>query len=80
MSLYKRKPTPPIEAVQFTDPNNPPPGVQQGLAEGHFYVVALQGKRIEVSVGEWIVTEQSAPDRHYPIAHHEFQRLYEPET
>jgi hypothetical protein len=78
--LFNRKPTPPIEAEQFLDSANPPRGVQQSLVEGKFYVVTLQGQRVHVELGEWIVREDARPDGHYcyPIADGEFQRLYEP--
>lgn len=76
MALYTRKPTT-VDAEQFTDPRNPPRGVSPH-AYLDFAVTTLQGVKVGVRVGEWIVREAANPERFYPIADDEFRRIYEP--
>jgi len=45
---------------------------------GLHQVVTLQGMKVGVRVGEWIVREPSNPERFYPIADDEFRKIYEP--
>lgn len=80
MSLYKRKPSEPIEATQFVDPSELPNGVSEhktGLGQSYWAVTTMQGQSVRVSPGEWIVNERGCGGaRHYPIADDEFRRLY----
>lgn len=82
MALYKRKPSEPIEAELFVDPQKPPRGVAEHDAasgERYFTVTTIQGQSVRVHPGEWIVAERSGGgQRFYPIAPSEFDRLYEP--
>ena len=75
MATYRRKPTT-VDAEQFTDIENPPRGVE--LSSGMHVVTTLQGMKVGVRLGEWIVREPASPDRYYPIADAEFRRIYEP--
>ena len=77
MAIYRRKPTM-VDAEQFTDVARPPRGVTFGHLSGMHEVVTLQGMKVGVRLGEWIVREPSNPDRFYPIADAEFHRIYEP--
>ena len=79
MALYRRKPTT-VDAEQFTDAANPPRGVAFGHLSGMHEVVTLQGMKVGVRLGEWIVRENSNPERYYPIADAEFRRIYEIEA
>lgn len=74
MTTFRSKPTT-IEAEQFLDTNNPPPGVQQ--QDWIFYVVTIQGERVPVHVGEWIIKEPTG-DGYYPCADEVFQKRWEP--
>lgn len=65
-----------IDAEQFTDPENPPRGVLRD--GGTFYVVTIQGTKIVVKPGEWIVKEDGAGDQYYPIAPEVFAKRYRP--
>lgn len=82
MPLYKRKPSDPIEAVQFVDPAELPHGVSEhwsNSGERYWTVTTMQGENVRVRPGEWIVAERGCGGaRHYPVAADEFQRLYEP--
>jgi hypothetical protein len=80
MAIYKRKPSEPIDAEQFTDQWNPPRGVTECKAsagETYFTVTTMQGQNVRVHPGEWIVAERCGGERYYPIAPDEFERLYE---
>lgn len=77
MAIYMRKPTS-VDAEQFTDIDNPPRGVTLSHLSGMHEVVTLQGMKVGVRIGEWIVREPSCDDRYYPIADAEFRRIYEP--
>lgn len=79
MPLYRRKPTT-VDAVQFDDYVRPCRGVvidKDTAPTPTAYVTTMQGQKVAVSVGEWIVRE---PDglHYYPIADAEFRRIYEP--
>ncbi len=74
--LFRKRPVH-VEAVRFTDPEKPPPGVTAAL-HGQFFVTTIQGVPTPVSVGEWVITESADPRFHYPCADAEFRRLYEP--
>lgn len=77
MPKFRNKPRI-IDAEQFTHKSNPPRGVLQGDGDpNRFYVVTIQGMRISVSLGEWIVVE-SDREHYYPIQDQEFQRMYDP--
>ena len=82
MALYKRKPSDPVDAEQFTDQWNPPRGVAEHKSksgETYFTVLTIQGQSVRVHPGEWIVAERGGGgERFYPIAPDEFARLYEP--
>lgn len=77
MPIYRRKPTT-VDAVQFTDIEKPPRGVQ--FINGRFAVTTLQGQVVGVKVGEWIVQERSNSQRFYPVADEEFRKIYEAES
>lgn len=44
--------------------------------DGNPYVTTIQGRKVEVSDGEWIVRESDGI-HYYPIADAEFKKLYE---
>jgi hypothetical protein len=81
MPIFKRKPTL-VDAEQFLDPDNPPRGVEithlddPSMNRRH-HVTTMQGRQVDVSVGEWIVAEADGV-HFYPIANAEFERIYEP--
>jgi len=78
---YRRKSYADIDAVQFTDLDAPPRGVTAHTAkttgETYFVVETIQGKRVRVHPGEWIVSEGDGV-HHYPISPDKFAELYEP--
>jgi len=76
---FRRKPTT-VQAEQFTDYTRPCAGVKIGQDDRtspHAYVITMQGRKVEVSIGEWIVAEPDG-EHYYPIADAEFRRIYEP--
>lgn len=75
--LYRRRPQPPVRAYQFMGEGGPTEGVYPD-GSGRPSVITIQGQLVPVCPGEWVVTEPSNPNRHYPIADSEFRRLYEP--
>ena len=75
--MFRRKPTT-VDAEQFTDISSPPRGVTFSHLSGTHEVVTLQGMKVCVRLGEWIVREAANPERFYPIADDEFRRVYEP--
>ena len=82
MKKYKTKQITEIEAEQFLPPNQIPSGVMNvySSVDGTTYsgqVVTIQGERVNVKPGEWIVRESDNPDRYYPIADAVFKRKYE---
>ena len=80
MSLYNRRPSAPVDAEKFVDAKYPPRGVEIDWLHGIHptaYVTTLQGQRVPVGIGEWIIKEASGPG-YYPMADSEFERLYEP--
>lgn len=80
MSLYRRRPSAPVDAEKFVDPRHPPRGVGIEWLHGVHpvaHVTTLQGQRVPVGIGEWIIKEAAGPG-YYPIADSEFERLYEP--
>jgi len=77
MPMFRRKPTT-VDAEQFTDIANPPRGVTFCHLSGMHEVVTLQGVKVGVLLGEWIVRESTCPERFYPIQDDEFRRIYEP--
>ena len=81
MAKYRAKQITEIEAEQFLPPNQIP-GVFNvyGSPDGTIYsgqVWTIQGERVNVKAGEWIVQEPDNPDRFYPIADEVFKRKYE---
>ena len=77
MAIYRRKPTE-VDAEQFTSVSSPPRGVRWSATSEMYLVTTLQGMEVGVRIGEWIVREPANPERFYPIADVEFQRIYEP--
>lgn len=81
MAKYIAKKTKIIEAEQFLPPYQIPKGVINvyGSPDGKTYsgqVWTIQGERVNVKAGEWIVQEEGNPDRYYPIADDVFRKLY----
>lgn len=82
MAKYRAKQITEIEAEQFLPPNQIPKGVSNvyGSTDGTTYsgqVWTIQGERVNVKAGEWIVQEPDNPERYYPIADEVFKRKYE---
>lgn len=83
MPMYRKKPKT-VDAVQFTDEANPPRGVRIGVLDGDldvlphncFYVETIQGQRVVVQVGEWIIDEGDAV-HFYPCADSVFRKDHE---
>jgi hypothetical protein len=67
------------EAVQFTDPADPPHGVFTRHTDGAFYVFTMHGQRAEVVLGDWIIAEPM-PGRYYPCKQEVFERRWEAAT
>ena len=76
MPMFRRKPTT-VDAEQFTDITKPPRGVLWSEPSGMYVVITLQGMRVGVRLGEWIVKENGWPDRYYPVADSVFRETYE---
>lgn len=76
MARFRKRPVE-VDAEQFTDPNNPPRGVNV-FTPGRFYVTTKQGENVFVKEGEWIIAENDPPGRFYPCDPAEFARIYEP--
>jgi hypothetical protein len=69
MPQFRNKPRI-IDAERFLDPANPPKGIERDDTAYHgpgFYVTTIQGERVRVHPGEWIVDEDGAAGRFYPI-------------
>ena len=82
MAKYKAKQISIIEAEQFLPPIKVPKGVFNVYCspDGSTYsgqVWTIQGERVNVKAGEWIVQEPNNPDRHYPISDDVFRQKYE---
>ena len=83
MAKYRSKQINEIEAEQFLPPNQIPKGVFNvygSSPDGTVYsgqVLTIQGERVNVKTGEWIVQEPDNPERYYPIADEVFKRKYE---
>jgi hypothetical protein len=82
MAKYRAKQINQIEAEQFLPPLQIPKGVFNvyGSPNGEVYsgqVWTIQGERVNVKSGEWIVQEPDNPERYYPIADEVFKRKYE---
>lgn len=82
MTLYRRIPTT-IEAHQFTDPLNPPPGVQYQTIDygtdeerGYFYVVTIHHQKTPIRLGDWILPEGDGI-HFYPCKPDIFESTYE---
>lgn len=75
MPEFRKKPVV-IHAEQFTDEASPPAGVRQ-IGASYFYVITIQGAKVRVKPGEWIIRESDGV-HYYPCADVEFTRLYEP--
>ena len=78
MARYRSKPRV-IDAEQFTDADNPPKGVdfdETACIQPAFFVTTIQGERVRVQPGEFIVTESDGV-HYYPIAADEFAKLYD---
>lgn len=82
MAIYRRKPTT-VDAQQFTDVAKPPRGVtieptpNAARTTHAAFVTTMQGQKVNVGIGEWIVAESDGV-HFYPIADEEFRRIYEP--
>ena len=82
MAKYRAKQINEIEAEQFLPPLQIPKGVFNvyGSPNGEVYsgqVWTIQGERVNVKAGEWIVQEPDNSERYYPIADEVFKRKYE---
>lgn len=76
-----------IEAEQFLPPHQIPKGVMnvyqmgKGTEEDPTWytgeVWTIQGEKVRVKAGEWIVEEPDMIGRYYPIADEVFRRKYE---
>lgn len=82
MAKYIARKIEEIEAEQFLPPNKIPKGVFNVYCSpnGEVYsgqVWTIQGERISVKAGEWIVQESDNPERHYPVSDEVFKRKYE---
>ena len=76
-----------IEAEQFNPPHQIPKGVincyqmGKGTDEDPTWftgeVWTIQGEKVRVKAGEWIVEEPDMIGRYYPIADEVFKRKYE---
>ncbi len=82
MAKYRAKQINEIEAEQFLPPLQIPKGVFNvyGSPNGKVYsgqVWTIQGERVNVKAGEWIVQEPDNSERYYPIADEVFKRKYE---
>lgn len=76
MPCYRKKPIT-VQAERFDTTVDPPRGVKESPSDpGTFYVTTIQGVKVEVHVGEWIIAE---PDglHFYPCADQVFQATYE---
>ena len=88
MARYRSRPSE-IEAVQF----DPQGKHRQTLPEGvhcipptvdnyadticFFWVVTIQGNRVQIKAGEWIITEPDDATRRYPCAPDVFAKRWE---
>ncbi len=82
MAKYRAKQINEIEAEQFLPPLQIPKGVFNvyGSPNSEVYsgqVWTIQGERVNVKAGEWIVQEPDNSERYYPIADEVFKRKYE---
>lgn len=46
------------------------------LSPGLAYVVTIHGQRAYLDPGDWVVTEPTNPDRHYPVKPDVFKMRY----
>ena len=87
MAKYRAKQINEIEAEQFNPPLQIPKGVinvyemGEGTDENPTWytgeVWTIQGEKVRVRKGEWIVQEPDDSERYYPISDEVFQRKYE---
>jgi hypothetical protein len=83
MAIYRQKCIYDIEAEQFVPPLKIPKGVmnvyEMNPGSGYFAgeVWTIQGEKVRVHPGEWIVQERGNPERYYPIADVVFKEKYE---
>lgn len=82
MAKYRAKQITEIEAEQFLPPHQIPKGVFNvyGSPDGKTFsgqVWTIQGERVNVKAGEWIVQEPDNSERFYQIADEVFKRKYE---
>jgi len=76
MPKFRNKPKT-VDAVQFLNSEQAlPRGVRRDNGGG-FFVMTIQGERVPVKPGEWIVDEGDSL-HFYPIADEVFQKSYEP--
>lgn len=79
MPLYRKKAVL-DDAEQFTDLANPPRGVRwepTGSTEPRScYVETIQGQRVSVGLGEWIIAEADGV-HFYPCSDEAFRRTHE---
>ena len=87
MAKYRAKQITEIEAEQFNPPFQIPKGVFNVYEMGEgtdekptWYtgeVWTIQGEKVRVRAGEWIVQEPDNSERYYPISDEVFKRKYE---
>lgn len=82
MSLYRRKPGKPVEAVQWTqsaisdwNAGRGHPGVWRAEG-GAYYVVTIHGQNTFIKPGDWILPEPDGK-HYYPCAAEVFAGTYE---
>lgn len=69
-----------VEAEQFLPPYQIPEGIfnvyefSEGIYSGQVWTI--QGERVNVKSGEWIVRENDNPKRFYPVADNVFIKKY----
>lgn len=88
MSKFRAKQINVIEAEQFLPPLKIPEGVINVYSLGGMNTGApteftgevwtIQGEKVRVKSGEWIIQEPDNSERFYPISDEVFTRKYEP--
>lgn len=78
MAKYKRRPDTlfPFEANRYEEASQLPPGAFRG-DDGCVYVKTIQGRDVQVSVGEWVLQDVDGV-HHYPCQDEVFKQRYEP--
>ncbi len=65
-----------IEAEQFL-PGKIVRGVYQDSENGKYYVITIQGQKVFLDYGEWVIEEDQNRDYHYPCNDIIFKKKYE---